>query len=269
MFKEFLEYLSKQAVKAASTKVVKPPGEPAHVYWLDDRQNGLKQCVAEPTPRNHQASNLKTIIDLAKDFGLNSDGEQSVDDNGSAINETVVWYNRNKIVLIANDETRRDRVTFNLAISPQLQFLMALEKNKPAWKQAALVLHLRTTLRDCQSACSSFIETIRRLKWTSGEDGGATVQHGKMSVGRSITAQLTGEGNIPEYVVFDTPIFEKGFPEIIGHIECAVEPQPDTQQIQLIPVAGGIERAICDAENRIGARLAEEVAPLSVYCGEP
>jgi hypothetical protein len=129
VLKEFVDRVAELAVKAAGPHIVKAPGEPDHVYLIqDENDNGaLVKKYADPAPRKHVAGDLLALVDFAKE-------KQDIE-NGS-----LVWYNRNKVVCMLDDATRRDTLTLPLAFSRQILLLFGMEKDGSLFKQPQFLL---------------------------------------------------------------------------------------------------------------------------------
>lgn len=259
MLKELFDALTGQAVAANAVTVVRPDAEPDHVYYLFQQGKEPKKVEAAASPRRHRACDLQAVVAFAercKDFG------------------SVVWYCRTGVVCLTADEDRRDSVTLPLDLSPQMKAVQALEAIKKAMGQAEIVFALRTTFKACLGRAGNLLEVLRRVNFSASSAGGGTVEHGKRSVGKSLESQITGAAALPEYVTLDVPIFATAFPGIRGTVECALEPYPETQTFQLLPLPGEVERAVAGGEKAVGELLAQQLAEagadgVPVYYGQP
>ena len=260
MLKELYEAISRQAVEANEKQILQPPGGPEHVYGIVHRDGTVEWKEAAPHPRNHKAGDLDSLVANAERFAPQADGADTV---------AVCWYSRKGVVLLAEDATRRDRVTLPLTLSPQLAYLQRLEESKPRvqFTQADLVLTLRTTL--ARSISPDVVAVFRRLNFRKSSGGASEVGHGKASIGRELQAELTGSGAIPETLAFRVPVFAAGVP-FEAAVECAVDVQAEAERFLLIPLPGEIENAITQAETYIGGILAENLPEtVPAFYGEP
>lgn len=248
MLKEFVESIAGLAVKADTVEIVKPPAEPNHRYAIRQPNGELSWYTAEPPPRNHTALDLSAVIAFANRFHTPDF-------------PCAAWYSRQMVKCVINDDERRDAVTLNLSPSKPMSKLMEFDSRATPIPQSETVLMLRTVFFGCTDP--AFIGVIRRLKFRTNESGAGVVEHGRASMGRSLESEVTGEGNIPEYVIFRVPIFESGF-SAATTVECALEPIPGTASFKFIPLPGEIERAFAFAEGELKTVLENALAEKEV-----
>jgi hypothetical protein len=154
------------------------------------------------------------------------------------------------------------------------EFLLALTdlaveaKGRPSYKQADFVRLLRITFAGCLGPAGNLLEIVRKIQFRVNQAGRSEVQHGKASIGKSLEAELTGAGALPEEVVFQVPIFESGFQDL-EMVGCALEVDPQTETFQLIPYPRSIEEALSVAEERLGAELTASLEGVRVFHGVP
>lgn len=256
MLKEFLEYLSVQAVRAARPVIDEAAPEPDHVYRLN-MPDGTSQLVeATPEPRGHRAMSLQPILNFAAKYS----------------EEAAVWYYRHAVVCLTDDETRRDRITLALEQSEPLKKLQAIA-GKPIDQREFLLL-LRTTFARCLGRAGNLYAVLRAVKFQVNQAGHSNVGPGKASIGKTLEQEITGSADLPETIELDLPIFETGFPMLRGVVECALEADPATQKFSLIPLSGDIEREIAEAEAKIADLLVDglklvNAESVPVYYGSP
>ena len=238
MIAEALEYLIKCGQASQAHVIDGVPG-PKHTARIETRDGNIVMVNAEPDPRDHKARDLSAIIAFAE-------AEQT--------KNSAVWYSRDAVVCLINDDDRRDRVTLRLDLSPQILQLMAFEKNTISLKQSQLVILLRTTFAGCLSTAGEIITIVRNLKFKATIDGQSNLQHGSSSVGRALQQEITGAKAIPEEITLDVPIFANAF-NFTGRIRVAIDIDIATETFRLIPLPLEIERAIAGAENKIGEAL--------------
>ena len=254
MLKELFEAIGKNAVAANAVGIIHPEAEASDIYAIQGAPFELTWRQAAPLPRNHIVMDLKAIGEFC----------EFISHASPAI---VAWYSRQGVVVLVDDTTRRDRVTLPLELSPQVKALQALEGSRKSFTQKELILFLRTTLAKC--ADPSLVDIFRRVKFRATQGGDAELTHGKSSIGRQLTAELTGQQAIPEYVAFSLPIFAASF-LAVGRVECAIEVLPDSEQFQLIPLPGQIEAAIAEAEAKLGEAINDSLGEHgAAFYGKP
>ena len=252
MLKELLDGLVELAQKSDAIQIVHEAKDGTTLYR--STTGAIGHFDRPPDPRNHKALDSSAVTDFA-----------SVNDG------SVIWYSREAVVCLINDETRRDRVTLTLEYSPQMKFFRQLEANGTAHTQAQLVLILRTTLAGCaeDEAAKTLLPAIRAVKFTKTSEGEAAIDHGRASIGKRLTEQATGAVAIPETVVFKIPVFANAF-QFECPVICAVDVDAGKETFRLIPLPLEIERAIVEAEGKIFDELhASEGTGRPIYYGAP
>lgn len=257
MLKEFLEYIGQQAVKAAVPIQVNPAGEPPHIYYLRNEDGALERHEAEPAPRSHRVVDVGTLTDFAAHLPKEA--------------KPVIWYYRTGLVLIVDDTTRRDRVVMPLEFSPQLLLLQSLEKSPQWYSQAAFISMLRVKLPRCLGNHPSLIPSLRKIKYRTTAEGGSEIIQAKASVGKSLSAELSGAEPIPDELMLNVLVFN-GRTEASG-VQCSLDVDPEKQLFSLSPFAGDVEDAIRAAELLISQEIQEDLKiskfSCPVYYGQP
>lgn len=269
MDKALFEAIGQQAVGGQNARVIPIPGA-AHRFLLQSPSGLLSEREVTPPPREHQARSLQTVLELAKQHSLFAPPTVPLKVDAGALPAVAIWYSRNRVVALLDDATRRDRIYLPLEASPQLKKLAELERTATLLTQREIIFLLRTLFHDCLGRCGDLLGVLRTAKIKRSEDGLATVQHGKSSVGRSMQAELTGLASIPEYLVLDVPLFASVF-AYRGQIHCALEIDVATERFQILPLPKQIELAISEAEEAIGEEIASAVRDddIAVRHGEP
>lgn len=255
MLKEFLEYVSEQATKAAKAELTHSPSH-QHDLLILKPDGTVQEMTVPPTPRAHVAGDLETIFEFADRF--HPDGTVSV------------WYGRKGITLIVDDDVRRDRVCLPFDVSPQLKQLQAFEATPRPLSQSEFGRLLRVTFADCLARCPELPQVVKRIKFRVGSESDAAVSHTRSSIGRSLEAEVTGASAIPEYVEFDVPVFSHPKLPWTALVRCGLEADAGTEKFVLLPLPGATERAVASGEDALHERLIESLADKAeVYRGTP
>lgn len=224
-------------------------GEPSHVYYFRLPDGRYEKRTADPQPRKHVAADLDTLAEIA----------------GEHESTAEIWYSRAGVTLFLDKDERRNVVTMPLDLSPQIRRLAELEQHKPAFSQAEIIRELRITFAGCLGPAGNLVEILRRVKFNATQDSDQTIQHGKSSLGKQITAQVTGAGIIPEDFVMDVPVFTSPrLAHIRQAVHVALEPDAATCRFQLIPFPGRVEAAVSMGEAAVGADIKTELGALRV-----
>ena len=243
---ELFTAFAEQAVAATQPQVVETP-EPAHVYTLRKKDGTFEQHAAAPVPRDHECESIDSFVSYCLEKGIGA----------------VVWYSRAGVVAILDDATRRDKVTIPLQLSPQMQRLLALERDSRPIAQAEFLKLLRISLSGC-AISDVFINSVKRLKMT----GTAVVEQANRSIGKTLESQLDGSASFPETLALNLPVFAGNVHPAPYAVTCAVEVDPNGL-FQLIPLPGLLECTIQRAEEDVGNRLRQGLSENPIYFGKP
>lgn len=244
MLKDALEYMAETG-KKLSNRILKTDAEPGHIYYLRGEDGALTKVTADVFPVAHKASSLQAIVEKAKESP-----------------EAEVWYAADKVVcLFGADEAKRDRITLDLALSEPLAALIQLKQTKRQLTQPEIIRLMRTTFRDSLSQAGTLVEVLRKVNFKATSETEGVVAHGKASLGKQITGEVTGLGIIPEYVKFNFRVYANAcFSLIRGTVECALEPDAGNGTFSIIPLPNEIE-------NATDAALAEVAEMLESHLG--
>lgn len=255
MLQEFLKALSEQAVQAADPKIFCPDAEPESVYFLRGADGNWNRMKAAPFTRDHKAADLNAIIQFA-----------------TANKGASVFYARNLVSCLLDDNDRRDTINLTLAFSPQLEALRGIRGSMSGVSQADLIHLLRTTFKRSMPTCPFLLDSIRKLKFDAGGTTTSEVRSNRQSLSRAQQAQVTGEAELVEEFDLVVPIFDGCLPSIQGTITIALDTDAVKQTFRLTPIPGDIEAAIRNAEDQIGVLLRKGLADTSaaerIYYGE-
>lgn len=254
---ETLDKIQGLVERAHGAQVVRPADEPKHVYWLQ-HAGTLERHTAAPEPRNHTVTSIDSLV-----VEIEQAGE-----------DATVWVSREGVTLLWDDD-RRDKVRLPLSLSAQV--LALGDMAKAAYHQKDLVYLLRTTFRDCLELAGDLVEVLRRIRFSAHESADTSVQHGRTSIGKSLSAELTGTKTLPEYVTLNVPVFaQAGFRGVRVAVECSLEPDAATGTFKLAPIPGSLEHAVGAGERQlfgdITAAMAArggELANIPVLLGKP
>ncbi|MGA2035377.1 MAG: hypothetical protein ABSG68_24280 [Thermoguttaceae bacterium] len=269
--KDTLELIQKTACDAQAAIIVNVPGDGRTVYLSQGGE--LKDIQIQPAPRDHRVHSLADLIAYAKSVvgetpsPLAQIYRSAVSDGGP-----VVWHNEEGVVLVLDDDDRRDRVTFALHNSRRFLILKQCMKERAWMKQPAFIRLLRIDLAlDNLRVVGQF----RRLDWETGQRGSSEVRPGADRLGKEIMAKVQGVDELPEELSIPCPVYcDMGEREEYV-IRCALEIDAVNQAFQLLPIADELEYIVDLAQASIRARLDAELSDVQdnlavpVYYGAP
>ncbi len=247
---ETLTLIQQTAVKASEAggkvALLKPPGEPAEVYYLIKSDGSYERHVAEPEPRNHKLLAADQVCTFV----------ESLDEVKDAA--PVVWYSPAEIVVICDDDTRRDRATLKLTKTPQMQTLCELSESRMTYSQREFIRLLRIDLHGCFTN-DRLLQLVRDVRFNATSNSGGVIRQGRESLGSDIEAEaVTGlEEEFPEEVelivrVFDDPFLNDAWP-----VRCAVVLDLEDRRFGLVPYPLDLKRATDQELGAVAAYLAE------------
>lgn len=250
MIKEALSFLSDRVATHHAAKVVNIPGDGRKVYV--DQAGKLEAIAVAPALRSHKVSALDDLIAAAKRWNA----------------MPTLWVSDSAIVLVTDDNDRRDIVTMPLVKSAAFQRLEALEK-KPDLNQLELLRTLRIDLQGTANR-ADLITAIRSLKWKQSSSGHVDVQQGKESLGKLIENEVSGASEIPESVSVALAVFAnpgesaKRYP-----VACDLEVIPGDQMFRFRPVADELRNTMTFAQGEIVSALRAALQGVPVFFGTP
>lgn len=232
-----LTNIQKTAVNAADAKIVK----------VDDRrgylvQGGTAQELSLlPSPRTHTVGTLDDLAQAAAKWGKKG----------------AIWHSPAGIVLVVDDDDRRDRVTLELQYHPHFETLRKLEE-QASLDQRSLVRLLKHDLAGVVP--DSLLPKIRGLDVSTAGKQGSDLQHGRERGTREFQAELIGAKDIPETFaarvrVYDLPGLEY---ETIS-LSLDITLPPALVSFIITPLPNQLHEAEHNAQRRIGAMLADLV----------
>ncbi|HEY1190998.1 MAG TPA: hypothetical protein VGE74_25420 [Gemmata sp.] len=209
--------------RASAAQIIECRQEPDGVYFVRNADGNITRHVAAPRPEKHTAGSLQAIGVLANEWA----------------GKCRVWVSEKAVVLKFGDNGEHT-AKLELSYSEQIHLLAEWHRHRTAHTQAALISFLRTTLRDTLPS-TSLLDAIRKVRFNAQAAHTGEITHGKASIGKELTGEITGSGAIPEYVTFTVPVFVNTcFRHIVAQIECAIEPDAGSGQFRVVPLPNRI-----------------------------
>lgn len=255
---ETVRLIQDTAVKASGAEkkleLVKPPAEPEYVYLAVNPSGGFQRIEAVAKPRAHSLVTLEQVLRFVE---LKGDEKK-----------TVVWYDRDGIIVVVDDGSRRDKATMKLNYTPQMLTLMMLEQKRPEFEQRGFRRLLKVDLAGCRrnDILVSWVESVR---FNSTAMSAGRIQHQKESLGRDIDEEaISDQGECPEELLLDVRVFDDPNLRDTFQIRCDVEVLVSDQKFRLTPLPLEIHNAIEAQVSQIGDALTSHVK-CPVFRGKP
>lgn len=255
---EVLENIQKTAVDAAGAvnkvQVIELPGEPDYVYGVVTPDGKLERRVAEPEPRDHRLVSLAEAVLFATDKGTPE--------------KSVIWFDRDRVAIVLDDETRRDRAALPLNYTPQMELLIKIEADAKKYDQQAFRRLLRIDLADCRPD-DVLLNWVSDMRFTNAGSVTGRLEHGRESMGKDLEVDaLSDIGNCPEMINLSVRVFDDPSLMVKRQVRCAVEILPKEQAFRLVPLPLELDNAIELEMSDVGESLRKAVK-CKVFRGTP
>ena len=130
----------------------------------------------------------------------------------------------------------------------------------------------RTMFAGCLPSHPTFLENVRKLRTSKAAEVNSEIGKGKVSLGRSVIAEMSGVELIPEEIVIRVPVFAAASLLAFADVRVCVDPNPEEEQFTLVVIPGQIEQAWRAGEVYIQAKLAALLgneSEIPLYHGTP
>lgn len=255
---EILQCIQETAQKAAGAedkaKIISIPGAPPHEVAFVNPSGEIIQFVVTPHPRSHMLVALSEAIQYANDKGDKD--------------KTVIWFGRDAVVILLDDETRRDRATLKLTLTPQMRRLISIEGDRTTFEQRDFRRLLRIDLAGC-TRDDVLLRWVSDMQWSNQGLVTGKITHGRESLGKDIdNAAASNLDECPESIVLDVRVFDT--PDLTERraVKCAVEILPTEQRFRLTPLPLALHDAIENEVQSIGDEIRDAVE-CNVFRGCP
>lgn len=250
-----LENIQQTAIKAHGVRHFQVPAEPSHVYYVVDSDGNHELCRADPKPYDHVHTTIQSLCGWAHK------------------NEaTEIWIGVRSIVAVKD----RSRATFQFTYSDPFNELREYAEREDATAeipQAELYQKLRTTFRGCTPDHGNLAPLVGKVDIKKAQEASGAVTTGKVSMSRSMVAEASGAGQLPDVLIFKVPLFETAPLEADARINTAFDLEPQDEVFRIVILPGEIDAAMHKARTYLHSLIAKELEYLGVliqvYFGEP
>jgi hypothetical protein len=227
-------------------------------------QSGKHEKVIVPPPfRRHSVATLADLIAYAN----HEQESRAVDDpeQEAPTARTVVWHSADKVVLVLDDEDRRDTVTFPLLLSDAWKMLLQLETQPEPMTQRTFITLLRRYLGCGPGTTQQF----RKLNFHSKSDAVAETMRTRESLGNSVEAEVIGTSELPDDLIVEVPIYASQGERQAYPVRLLLDYDVQTQRIAAVPEADLLDTLVDRHQSDIHDRLRSELIDVPVYYGSP
>lgn len=255
MTKDALQLLQETAQRAQQARIIKIEGDPDMI--LIDQGGSYTPHPLPAKHRNHTAKDLDSLLDLS--------------DHNCAFGEdakptSIIWHSEEAVVVVLDDETRRDFATMALTYSTAYAALRALAAGK-TYDQRQFVRLLRTSLADCVPP--DLIASIQRLKFSKSESGESNIEHGQSSLGRQVEKSVTGTSTIPDKFTVQTSVYSNVLQDHTVEVRVAIDIDLEEHNFELSIVGDDLSKSMLETQEALSERLMEGNDQRRVLFGKP
>ena len=244
--------------KSQADMIVRAPQEPPQVYYVRNATTGdLARHYAELPPQNVRAHTIGSLVAYLKD---------------NLTTDCRIWYDSKSITGEISRSAYSggpflpyigwccDTIVMECVPSDQYVRLSQFQKSRPALSQAELIRDLRITFRDCLGSCGELVAILQRVRFNQSSTIETEISHGKSSLGKAITGEVTGLKILPEYITLNIPVFTNPSIRNVRYpVECALDPDAATGTFRVIPLPGQLEMASDYASNEIRSLIQDAI----------
>lgn len=255
MIAEAIKAIRELADLAAAPKVLDLPDPRARSFIVNGE---IRECALPEPPRAHSLGRLDDLITLANRFaGKGEDGESAELNGDGNPPKVVVWYDAEKVVAVLDDAGHRvETATLSLKQSDAFRRVCGLRAN-PSWmEQKDFIRLLRIDLAGTLDPVH-LLNVVRKVRFENGVATTSEARHARESLGRTIAAAASGEGEIPEEVTLELPVYSTPGLSFRLALRCAVEVDPARGAFRLVPLPDEIDWVSQRAVETIGGMLRE------------
>jgi hypothetical protein len=251
---ETLKLIQETAVEASGAEgkvdIVPVPGTDQYLVAYSGK---VETHNLPPIHRGHELAALSEAVSFANKKGTPE--------------KTVVWYDYERVVVILDDDVRRDRAFLPLENTPQYRTLLNMEAGK-RFNKGEMIRFLRVEMDGCRHD-DKLLNFARNCTFFNAERSGGTIQHAKTSMGRDIEQEAIADGdNCPEEVTFSLRVFNDPSLTETWPVRCAVELDIKGGVFIVTPFPLELNRA---ADNEVGAigKFLEDGWKGNIFRGSP
>jgi hypothetical protein len=251
MLADFLEKIRELAKRGDSVQIATHDGLPDSVFVRHG--DSLEVKDVPPSRRTHTVQGYEDITKAVND-PMCSDGE--------------IFHDHAGISLHLNRGDRRDTIRLPLNHSERWAKLESMRGGGKGTVRD-VIRTLRFDLHG--TGIESVIQALSKIDFTRKSDGGASVSHGRESLGQSVEASVQQADSVPETFVVHCSVYTNpGFRELTAvEVTCGIYLDLQNEQIEIRVLADELSKAENAAQTAIGAKLAVDLPGTPVFHGCP
>lgn len=246
-----IEAIADLARKSVLHEVREVPGLPDKVCVFS--REGMEVIDRRPEARKHRVDTLASLVAAAKTWSA----------------KPVVFHSLNSIAAVLDDEgLRRNLIDLDLTITEQFGLLRDLGAGRLSpFTPPDLVDLLRMKLPGAVDP--TLFGKLRRVEFRAGSTTVSEKTRTAESMGRSLEAAVNGLDELPETTLVEVPVYDLVDLSTVVRVECLLVPDPRKQVIHFRPKPDSLPAAIAEAQQRIAARLKQDLPEATVLAGRP
>jgi len=169
--------------------------------------------------------------------------------------DAAVWFDRLGVNVVL-DPLKLDQF-FRLGIT-ETRIFSALSDlgSGTAFEQMELVEKIRSEFAGGHLIDTTFLQSIRQLKWSTGDVAEGEVAHASAAMRQSVEMKVSGAEAIPESIEFRVPVLDLPELDTLRSIRVTVTLAMSRRRIILTPEGDAISNAVRAAEAELREKLA-------------
>jgi hypothetical protein len=255
MLLDALKFLTDIISKAETPKKI-DVADPRKLFFAVG--GGVEQVELPPPPRDHKPGTLAEVIALANRF----------QEAGAT---PTVWHDERQVVLVIDDDGHRvERATLAFEFSDFWRVLHDLANRQTWLDQKSFVRLLKIQLAGTLPP-GVLLDRVRKLKFEGGQVVTSRIGRADESMGRSISNAVSGEGEIPDDVEVEVPVYRTPGETERFVVRCSIEIDASKMDaFRFLPWPDELQRVESLAVSSVGERLAEGLSEgIPAYQGQP
>lgn len=243
------------------------------------RDSILANAVATPVkPRAYDAQTMESLAAMVTSMaGKVPEGQKP---------KAIALVSLAGVQVYLDERERRDRVTFKMCTSRTWEIIRRLEaaaihRSKGdhgadggygVFTQEELIELLQVDI-DATLDPADLIEIVSNLKSTGSSKAASTLDTGKFTLSKEVSAEVTGSKDLPKEITLGCRVLRNvklGDAEIEQKVVCKLHCDPGSLKFTLAPRGGRVDAAEADTLDKLVAHLREKLAGVAeVYAASP
>lgn len=192
MIKEALEFLTDRLTdnsKIIPVRLKEIETDPRDRAYWDPKASAVVNVTMDRQPVRHKLQSIESVIEYIS--------------NLEGVERTNVWVSDSDVTIEPNENQQTDLIVMQHRFAPIWQLLVDLRRQSSTPQYEAIRI-IRQRFADFDPG-SQALNAVRHLKLASSSESELNPTNARM--GKSITAEASGAGSLPEFLNVEVPIY--------------------------------------------------------------